>query len=564
MRRDPNVSFARRLLAVAAALILGAGAARASTITIVNLDGPGEGFNDPTPVAPVGGNPGTTVGEQRLFVFHYAASIWGNLLPSTVEILVDSNFDPLTCNGSSAVLGSAGPTFIESDFPNADKTMTWYHVALANRLAGTDLEPGSSDIVARFNSDIGKPACFPLPWYYGVDGNEGPNAIELLPVVIHELGHGLGFSTSTIAGVEEVFPSIYDYFLFDNTQGMHWPDMTEAQRTASSQNCSNLVWDGPSVTAWSPGRLGPKPLLRINNSVAAGDYNIGLASFGPSLTESGVTGDLVLVNDGTGVPTNGCEPFINAAAVSGNIALIDRGGCTFITKATNAQAAGAIGVVVADSVPGCPALGLGGASPAITIPVVRVTQDDGIRLKSALLLGSVNATLRVDPALKAGADANDHVLVFTPAPYQTGSSVSHWDISATPDLLMEPALNPGLSSDVDLTLPAFGDIGWFKGVVAVGDDSRSRRRLEPGVPNPTSGATTITYALSRDEPVDLAVYDVRGRMVARLVQGPMLEGRHSARWDGADAHGRPLAAGIYYYRLKTPSLNEENRVVIVR
>ena len=43
---------------------------------IVNLNPPGVGFNDPTPVTPVGGNPGTTLGEQRLIAFDHAAKIW--------------------------------------------------------------------------------------------------------------------------------------------------------------------------------------------------------------------------------------------------------------------------------------------------------------------------------------------------------------------------------------------------------------------------------------------------------------------------------------------------------
>jgi len=549
-----------RVLFVTLAFLFVAVVTRAATITIVNLDGPGEGFNDPTPAAPVGGNPGTTIGAQRLYVFQYAANVWGAILPDPIEVLVDSNFDPLTCDGSSAVLGSAGPTFIESDFPNADKTSTWYHVALANRLAGEDLEPGSSDITAQFNSDIGKPECFPAPWYYGVDGNEG-TAIELLPVVIHELGHGLGFSTSTIAGVEEVFPSIYDYFLYDRTLGMHWPDMTDGQRSASSQNCNNLVWDGPSVKLQSPDRLGPKPLLRINSpSTIAGDYEVGLANFGPALTLGGVTGDLVLAMDGMGVPTNGCEPFTNAAQVNGKIALIDRGACTFVTKVLNAQAAGAIAAVIADSMPGCPPAGLGGTDPTITIPAVRVTQDVGARLKTALLLGAVNGTLRLDPALKAGGGPDSTVQVYTPLPYQTGSSVSHWDVSCSPDLLMEPALNSSLSRDVDLTRPAFADIGWYKGYLAVGDQP-SHRRLEHSFPNPTSSGTTIAYTLPRDAHVTLGVYDAMGRLVTHLADGNESEGRHQLRWDGTDLSGRHVAPGIYHYRLKVGSDVEGDHVV---
>src|SRR2546421_7270634 len=114
-------------MALFGALALHPGRACAATITIVNLDGPGEGFNDPTPAAPVGGNPGTTIGAQRLYVFQYAANIWGRILPSAVEIKVDSNFDPLTCDSVSAVLGSAGPTNTYANFPNAPKQNTWYH-----------------------------------------------------------------------------------------------------------------------------------------------------------------------------------------------------------------------------------------------------------------------------------------------------------------------------------------------------------------------------------------------------------------------------------------------------
>ena len=75
---------------------------QAATITIVNLDGASEGFNDPTPATPVGGNTGTTIGEQRLIVFERAAEIWGAQLVSTVEIKVEASFDPLDCDATSA------------------------------------------------------------------------------------------------------------------------------------------------------------------------------------------------------------------------------------------------------------------------------------------------------------------------------------------------------------------------------------------------------------------------------------------------------------------------------
>src|SRR5437762_10183447 len=108
-----------RVLFLTLAFLFVAAVTRAATITIINLDGPGEGFNDPTPAAPVGGNPGTTVGAQRLYVFQQAARIWGGILPSSVEIRARAKFDPLLCTTNSAILGSGGPATIWRDFAGA-------------------------------------------------------------------------------------------------------------------------------------------------------------------------------------------------------------------------------------------------------------------------------------------------------------------------------------------------------------------------------------------------------------------------------------------------------------
>src|SRR5262245_64609418 len=93
--------------------------AEAATIVVVNNDGPGEGFNDPTPVAPVGGNPGTTLGAQRLNAFQAAANIWGSLLSTSATITVSAAFDPLPCTATDAVLGQAGPDSFVRDFAGA-------------------------------------------------------------------------------------------------------------------------------------------------------------------------------------------------------------------------------------------------------------------------------------------------------------------------------------------------------------------------------------------------------------------------------------------------------------
>ena len=78
--------------------------------------------------------------------------------------------------------------------------------------------------------------------------------------------------------------------------------------------------------------------------------------------------------------TDGCSPLTNAAAVDGNIAVVDRGTCGFAVKVKNAQNAGAIGVIVVNNVPGDPGA-MGGSDPTITIPSVQVSQAE----KGALL-----------------------------------------------------------------------------------------------------------------------------------------------------------------------------------
>src|SRR4029079_1665938 len=113
-------------------------------------------------------------------------------------------------------------------------------------------------------------------------------------------------------------------------------------------------------------------------------------------------------------------------------------------KVKNAQNAGAVGVVIADNVAGSPPPNLGGTDATITIPSVRITLADGNTIKAQLGAG-VNATLLLDHSIPGGADAQGRVLLYAPNPVEGGSSVSHWDKSAFPNLLMEPDISDDLT-----------------------------------------------------------------------------------------------------------------------
>ena len=474
------------LTVMAAALALSCAAAgtaqAAAQIVINNVNAPGIGFNDTTPAAPVGGNAGTTLGQQRLIAFKYAADIWGATLTSPVPIVIDAKFSALTCTDTGAVLGSAGATTVFRDFPGAPKTGTWYSYALTNKLYGGDATGGAfAQINANFNVNLGNPGCLTgTPFYLGLDNNHGA-AVDFVTVLLHEMGHGVGFQTFTSGlsgnqlGASQTspgYPSAWDHYLLDNTTNMLWKSMTPAERRASALKPNGLSWTGPRVTAAAPNVLSAAPELRIIGAgaqTAGGTYSIGEADFGPAI-DGKTTGQIMPVVDqpnGTGLA---CTPLSaeNAAAVNHNIALISRGACGFAVKVKNAQNAGAIGVIVADNAAG-PVAGMGGFDPSITIPAVRITQADGALIAASLTKrnGNMSGTVgkfELSKTRLAGTDSMQRVTMYTPNPYQSGSSVSHYTTAAKRNQLMEPAINADLSHSptlpLDLTFELLKDIGW--------------------------------------------------------------------------------------------------------
>ena len=475
-------AFARwyRVAAACALTVVAGAAGAAATIVITNVNAPGIGFNDDTPAAPIGGNPGTTLGQQRLNAFTFAASTWGATLTSDVTINIQAQFSALACTATSATLGSAGATRIFRDFAGAPIEGHWYSYALANKLRGVEIFDGSPQINANFNSNLGlNPNCLPgSPFYLGLDNNHG-TAIDLVSVLLHELGHGLGFQTFTsglTGAYNGGFPSVWDRYLLDNTTNKTWDGMTPTERAASAINTQHLVWTGAGVTASAPAvlQLGTPQLAVLAPSSAIATYIVGTASFGPALSASAVSAEVVQVVDQpdgkTGLVCDANLSPANAVAVVGKIALVDRGVCGFAVKAKTLQNFGAVGVVIADNVAGSPPPALGGDDPTILIPAVRITLADGIALKNALAKRSrtrtagVVGSLGVNPSVLAGADPAGRVLMYTPNPFISGSSVSHFDTSAFPNLLMEPNINGDLAHSVvvpqDLTYRLLQDIGW--------------------------------------------------------------------------------------------------------
>ncbi len=150
----------------------------------------------------------------------YAASVWETYLVSEVPIEVSVAWQPFE---EENVLASAGPTNILRDFPGAVDPEVWYPVALAESILGENFNDDAPDIRVVINSEAN--------WYFGIDGNTPPGQIDMASVIMHELGHGLGFVSSSDVVEDRLGalgfngrPITYDLFL--TTDGVNINDET--------------------------------------------------------------------------------------------------------------------------------------------------------------------------------------------------------------------------------------------------------------------------------------------------------------------------------------------------
>lgn len=225
--------------------------ARALPITITYLDAAGEGFDDPA------------LGMPRRAAFERAVMLWAQTLGGSVPIVVEAAMDPLGGSSDSALLASTRALTVHRDFPDAPWADTFYGAALASQLSGADVNGAElAEIRATFNSDLdGAVALGSVGWYYGLDGQPGPD-IDLVTIALHELGHGLGFFSHTDAPSGDfVFgvPAVFDTYVLRPGVGL-LPSLSPAQRRVAVTSGS-LVWDGPYVLARSSA---PPPLFAPN------------------------------------------------------------------------------------------------------------------------------------------------------------------------------------------------------------------------------------------------------------------------------------------------------------
>ncbi|MEV6367846.1 M36 family metallopeptidase [Micromonospora musae] len=154
----------------------------------------------------------------------------------------------------------------------------------------------------------------------------------------------------------------------------------------NNANFSTPAMDGGrprmQMFLWPGNQFGLPNTVTIDAGPAAGTYEAEYARFTPAPTSAGFAGQVAQVDDGVDAVGDGCTPYTLPA---GAIAVLDRGSaCNYHAQVVNAEAAGAVAVVVVNNVAGAPAVMNGSMDPEVGIPAVMVSQADGAAIKAGL------------------------------------------------------------------------------------------------------------------------------------------------------------------------------------
>ncbi len=244
-----------------------------------------------------------------------------------------------------------------------------------------------------------------------------------------------------------------------------------------------FLWSAGSVSATSINA--PEEIVGDITGIIA---NYGPASF--SLTE-----DIVLADDGSANPTEGCNAFVNAADINGKIALIDRGNCEFGVKSLNAENAGAIGVIVCQNSTAPPfGMGPGAVGNTVTIPSIMISMQDCDSIKT--YLPNVNISLSASSTNQPIDGSFDNGIIAHE--YGHGISIR----------LTGGASNSGCLNNTEQMGEGWSDYFGMLMTIESGDVGTDRRGVGTyALTQPTTGSGIRDFPYSTDLGVDPRTYN---------------------------------------------------------
>jgi len=180
-----------------------------------------------------------------------AVDTWAANFASSVPINVNVNWGKASSEG---ILAAASSKNNYANFAGAPDKTLYYASALANALAGKDLDPANPEIEITITSDA--------PWYLGTDGKCPPKSYDLQSVILHEMAHGLGFISGSyyddVSGLGRIIqPTPFDAYA-QLPDGRRLSDMPNSSPETGKALTSTLLWSGENGIK---ANNGVKPLL---------------------------------------------------------------------------------------------------------------------------------------------------------------------------------------------------------------------------------------------------------------------------------------------------------------
>lgn len=213
-----------------------------------------------------------------------AIDIWAANFKSSVVISVDASWGR---SSSWGVLGSARPGSFFSSFSGAPDPSLWYPSALANALAGKDLDKANPEIVIQVNSAA--------TWNTRGDGLPTSNEYDLQSVFLHEIGHGLGFLSNDaydpffgLGSLDQ--PTPFDAYL-QTADGRRLADLPTPSKELGVALTSSLVWSGANAVK-ANGGVKPKMYTPARYESGSSTSHLDEATFSKAGVDSVMTPNL--------------------------------------------------------------------------------------------------------------------------------------------------------------------------------------------------------------------------------------------------------------------------------
>ena len=227
-----------------------------------------------------------TIPDEYKPAIQAAVDVWSQSYKSAIPIQIEILYER---QSSDKVLAAASPGRFFTGFAGSPDGQIWYAAAMANALAGRDLDPASPEVTIRINSSNGNSL------YLGTDGNCPISKFDLESIIIHELGHGLGFLSnsdfdSNFGTGSLTRPTPYDAYA-QLPDGRRLMDVQSPSAELGKALTNTLVWSGANGIKANNG-VKPKLYTPTNYEYGSSVSHLDEATFSRSAVDSVMTPNL--------------------------------------------------------------------------------------------------------------------------------------------------------------------------------------------------------------------------------------------------------------------------------